>query len=160
MLLLYVLFGTFFLVLILSRFIKGEFKTRVAGRAGLSAMLVLTGIGHFLYPQGMTLMLPDFVPYKLALVYATGVIEFAAAIGLLVEKTQRITAWLLIIFFVLLLPCNIYAAIHHVDYQHATYEGYGTQYLWFRVPLQLFLIGWTFYFGVHADKPKNYSLNQ
>ena len=158
MLLLYVLFGTYLFTLVASRIIKGEFKSRIAGRAGLGAVLVLTGIGHFLYPEGLAMMMPDFIPYKLALVYITGVIELAAAVGLLIPKTQKVTAWLLIVFLVLILPCNIYAAMHHVDYQKATYDGSGTEYLWFRIPLQLFFIGWTYYFGIYVDRKKQMSL--
>jgi uncharacterized membrane protein len=39
------------------------------------------------------------------------VFEIAAAIGLLIPKLQIMTAWLLLLFFVLILPANIQAAI-------------------------------------------------
>jgi len=44
----------------------------------------------------------------------------------------------------MLLPANIYAALKHVDYQRGTFEGSGTNYLWFRVPLQVLFILWTY----------------
>lgn len=154
MLLLYVLFGTYLLTLFSSRIIKGEFKSRVAGRAGLSAMLLLTGVGHFLYPD-MAMMIPDFIPYRLEIIYLTGIIEFAAAIGLLIPKFQKTTAWLLIIFLVLILPCNIYAAMNHINFRTGALDGDGTDYLWFRIPMQIFLIGWTYYFGIYVDREKS-----
>lgn len=158
MLLLLILLSVFLFVLLLSRIVKGEFKSRVAGRMGLSAMLIFTGIGHFLFPLGMSMMLPSFMPFKLALVYATGVLEFAAALGILVPKLQKVTAWLLILFFILILPSNIYAALFHVDYQQADYGGKGLNYLWLRIPLQIFLIAWTYYFGIYADRKRHYAL--
>jgi uncharacterized membrane protein len=61
-------------------------------------------------------------------------------------ETRVTIAWLLILFFILLLPANIYAALKHVDCQKGTFEGSGVQYLWFRVPLQVLLIVWTYFF--------------
>ena len=78
------------------------------------------------------------------MVYFTGFIEIFAAIGLQIPSVRVLTAWLLILFFVLLLPANINAAIKHVDYQKGTFEGSGTNYLWFRVPLQILFIVWTY----------------
>ncbi|MEN6455397.1 MAG: hypothetical protein ABFD10_14165 [Prolixibacteraceae bacterium] len=110
----------------------------------MSAMLLFTAIGHFVFTTGMAMMLPDFVPYKTETVYLTGIIEIAAAIGLLIPRFRVITAWLLITFFLLVLPANIYAAVNRVNYQRAAIEGPGPAYLWFRVPLQLFFIIWTY----------------
>jgi uncharacterized membrane protein len=56
----------------------------------------------------------------------------------------------LIVFFVLLLPANINAAIKHIDYQKGTFEGQGLNYLWFRIPLQILFIVWTY---MSAIKP-------
>jgi uncharacterized membrane protein len=67
---------------------------------------------------------------------------------LLFDATARWTGIALIIFFLLILPANIYAAIKKVDYEKATYEGKGIGYLWFRVPLQIFFIAWVYYFAV------------
>jgi uncharacterized membrane protein len=92
----------------------------------------------------MSMMLPDFFPYKIELVYLTGVIEIVVAIGLLVPGVRVAAAWFLIGFFILLLPANIYAAVKHIDYEKATFAGNGLGYLWFRVPLQIFFIIWTY----------------
>lgn len=89
-------------------------------------------------------MLPGFIPYKTAIVYLTGVIEIAAAFGLLIPGLSVLTGWLLIAFFILILPANIYAAIKQVDFEQGTFEGKGLNYLWFRVPLQIFFIVWIF----------------
>jgi uncharacterized membrane protein len=119
-------------------------------------MLIFTAIAHFAFSPGMEMMLPSFIPYKPAVIYFTGVIEFAAAIGILIPGLRVVTAWLLIAFFILILPANIYAAIKNVDYQKAAYDGNGLNYLWFRLPLQLFFIVWTYLFAI-KEVSINYS---
>jgi uncharacterized membrane protein len=115
-----------------------------AGRIAMSAMLLFTAMGHFMFTKGMTMMLPDFLPFKTELVYLTGIIEIAAAFGLLVPKLHSLTGWLLIIFFVLILPSNIKTAIEHIDMYKGNYQGGGISYLWFRIPLQMLFIIWIY----------------
>ncbi len=153
MLLLIVLIVTFFLSLVTLKIIKKDWQFPLAGRIAMSVMLLLTGAGHFIFPEGMALMLPDFIPFRMAIIYVTGIIEMAASIGLLIPRLQKLTAWLLIIFLISIFPANIYAVIHHVNLQTATYDGSGFDYLWFRIPLQLLLVGWVYYFGVRTENP-------
>ena len=138
-----VLLVTFLLAAIMLRLWRRKYDFALAAQIAMAVMLVFTAMGHFAFTKGMALMLPEFVPYKTAIIYLTGVIEIVAAIGLLLPSTRRLTAWLLILYFILILPANVYAAIHHVDYQKATYTGPGPEYLWFRIPLQLLFIGWS-----------------
>jgi uncharacterized membrane protein len=63
---------------------------------------------------------------------------------LLIPKLSVVSGWILIVFFLLLLPANIYASIKHIDFQKATFDGNGLAYLWFRIPLQIFFIIWTY----------------
>src|SRR5690606_38325732 len=97
--------------------------------------------------------------FKEETVYLTGVVEIAAAAGLLVPRLRRLTAWLLIVFFILVLPANIYAALEHVDYQNATFDGQGPSYLWFRIPLQLFFIIWIYFSAIRQQRHLCYSLS-
>ncbi len=85
------------------------------------------------------------------MIYGTGILEILGALGLVLAEEQKITAWLLIIFFVLILPSNIFAAMQRLDYEKGTYDGPGPRYLWFRGPLQLFFIGWVWYFGIYLS---------
>ena len=96
------------------------------------------------FVDGMSMMLPEPVPFKTELIYLTGVIECMAAIGLLMPGLRVLTGWLLMVFFILILPANIYAAVYQVDYQQGTFEGNGVEYLWFRIPLQILFIAWTY----------------
>lgn len=144
---LFVLFGGFLLATLGLR-LAGKTDCLSAGRIGLAAMLLFTALGHVLFTEGMALMIPDFLPFRKEAVYLTGVLEVAAAVGLLLPRWYKTTGWLLIVFFVLLLPANISAALRHVNYETATFDGPGPAYLWYRVPEQLLFIGWTYFFAV------------
>jgi len=143
-----VLLGAFAIVLLTAKIFTHGWNFIFAGNAAMSIMLLFTAIGHFAYSRGMAMMIPGSIPFKTAIVYLTGLIEIAAAIGLLVLPVRHITSLLLISFFIVLLPANINAAIQRVDYQKGTNEGNGPKYLWFRIPLQLFFIAWVWYFGL------------
>ena len=122
----------------------------LAGSVAMAIMLLFTAMGHFIFTKGMVLMVPGFIPYKRAIVYMTGLIEIIAAIGLAIPATRTITGWLLIVFFLALLPANINAAMQHIDHEKANAEGKGRSYLWFRIPLQLFFIAWVYLFVIHS----------
>jgi uncharacterized membrane protein len=147
-----VLIGVFILSLGITRLTNGNFNYSLSGRIAMSAMLLLTASGHFLFPKGMTAMLPGFVPFKKEMVFITGIIEIAAATGLLISSLQDSTAWFLIIFFILILPANISAAVKRIDYQKGTTDGPGLNYLWFRIPLQLLFISWVYFFAIWLNK--------
>lgn len=139
-----VLILTFFTALVAIKLLKGIYAYALAARIAMAGMLFFTAVGHFVFTEGMALMLPAFIPHKQVIVLLSGVIEITAAIGLLVPGLRAITGWLLIIFFILILPANIYAAMHRVDFQTPSLEGPGPDYLWFRVPLQFFFIAWVY----------------
>lgn len=139
-----ILISVFALALLANKIINSNFELALSGRIAMSAMLLFTAIGHFAFTKGMSMMVPDFVPFKTEVVYLTGIIEIVAAIGLFIPSFRVLTAWLLIAFFVLMLPANIYAAVNHIDYQKGTFDGHGLTYLWFRIPLQALFIAWTY----------------
>ena len=143
-----VLLVSFVIALITTKLITDQFDIALSGRIAMASMLVFTAIAHFALTKGMIMMMPDFIPFKKAMVYFTGFVEIAAAVGLLIPDLQVFTGWLLILFFMLLLPANINAAIRHIDFEKGTFEGPGTNYLWFRVPLQILFILWTYFAAI------------
>jgi uncharacterized membrane protein len=141
LILLLVVFGIAALVI---RLTATQADMALAARIAMAAMLLFTAIGHFMFTKGMTMMLPASVPFKAGVIYLTGILEIAGAAGLLVPSVRTGAACALIVFFILLLPANIYAAILHIDYEKGTYAGKGLSYLWFRIPLQVFFIVWVY----------------
>ncbi len=139
-----VLISISLLSFLILKFITGSNNFLLSARIGMSVMLVFTALGHFIFTDGMALMVPDFLPFKKEWVYLTALLEIAAAIGLHIPQFRLLTGWLLLVFFVLMLPANIKAAMDHLDYQNASYTGMGMQYLWFRVPLQVLFVAWVY----------------
>ncbi|MDC6364524.1 MULTISPECIES: hypothetical protein [Flavobacteriaceae] len=70
--------------------------------------------------------------------------EITFAVGLLIPGYRHHKAWALIVFLLLILPANIYAAMHNINYQTGALDGNGLSYLWFRIPLQVFFIIWIY----------------
>lgn len=143
----YVLLIGFTIFIFTIKLINGNWDYTLSANIAMSLMLLFTAVGHFAFTKGMTMMLPDFVPMKSFMIYFTGVLEIMAAVGLLLPSLRLLTSALLILFFSLILPCNIYAAIKKIDYQKATFDGPGISYLWLRVPLQLIFIAWVYVFN-------------
>ena len=154
MMVLFLLLGAFFIILITIKLIKGHWQLTLSGCIAMCVMLLFTALGHFLFPKGMEMMIPPFFPFPLALVYITGVLEIAAGIGLLIPRYRKVSAIMLIIFFVMITPANIYAALHHIDLQTGTTNGKGPAYLWIRMPMQVIFIAWAWFFGIRNNKAK------
>jgi len=143
-----VLLVSFAVSLLTLYLISGQYEVALSGRIAMSIMLAFTSLAHFIFTKGMVMMMPKIMPFKKEMVYFTGIFEIVAAIGLHILQFRHLTGWALIVFFVVLLPANITAAIKHVDYQKGTLDGSGVNYLWFRVPLQVAFILWTYYFSI------------
>lgn len=139
-----VLLSSFLLSVFVIKFLKREYDFALSGRIAISLMLCFTATGHFAFTEGMSMMIPKFIPFKTSVVYATGILEILLAIGLLIPKFTAISGWVLILFLLLILPANIYASMNQIDYQKGTYDGNGLIYLWFRIPLQVLFIFWTY----------------
>lgn len=142
-----VLLGTFTISLLIIKLITKRFEISLAGRIAMSVMLVFTAISHFVFVKGMAMMI-SFLPWPTAIVYITGIIEIIGALALLIPKTRLLAGKLLILFFIFLLPANIYAACHNINLQSADYTGKGISYLWFRIPLQLLFMTWVYFSSI------------
>lgn len=140
-----VLLSIFALCLLTTKVFYGNYEFALSGRIAMSVMLLFTAAAHFAFNKGMAMMLPAFVPYKIQIVYLTGIIEIIGALGLFFPGIRILTGWLLIVFFILIVPANIYAAVHHIDYQKGNSDGNGLPYLWFRIPLQVLFILWVYF---------------
>lgn len=147
MAILIVLLATFaFAILIRLVFFNRQLiNYRLCGRIALAVMFLFAGISHFLLDDGMVQMLPEFVPFRYFIIYVTGILELFFAVGLLFPKYSRLTGILAIAFLICVFPSNVYAAVNSVNFGGNVN---GPIYLLFRVPLQVFLIGWTWIMAV------------
>lgn len=146
LMLLLIIVGTYAALTLLGAIVPSvHLSPSLRGRMSLAVFFVFTGASHFLMPQEMAQMLPASMPLRVEIIYLTGVLEVLGAIGLLVPGLERLASVALILFLIGVLPANVYAAINSVDFgAHAL----GAVYLLARVPFQLFVIGWAYYFGI------------
>jgi uncharacterized membrane protein len=115
------------------------------GRIALALVFAFTALGHFVKARSMAEMLPPWVPGRVPIVWATGVLEAAFAVGLLLPGRARLTGIAVMAFLVLVFPANVSAAARRVDFGG---HGRGPRYLLLRAPLQLLLIAWAYWFAV------------
>jgi uncharacterized membrane protein len=142
-----VLLGVFTVALFIFWLSNKKIESARAARTAMAALLLFTGVGHFLFSKGMAMMI-SFLPFAKEIIYLTGIIEVAAAVGILISRTRLLTGKLLLLFFILILPANIYAAYHNVNLKTAGFDGNGLSYLWFRIPQQLFFMIWVYFSSV------------
>ena len=105
--------------------------------------------GHLMHAQGVVELIPPFFPFRTFDRYASGVVEIAFAV-LLWTRYARVTAWVIIVYLVLVLPFNIYGwtiAANVPSYVNSP------TYLWIRVPMQAVFIAFA-WFGTLGDRPK------
>jgi len=145
------LLSVFLIGLLLRQLTKRrDIHMALIGRIAMAGMFLFTGVAHFVFTEGMTAMIPSWIPYKVAIVNVSGVFEIIGALGLLSNKYAKKVAIALIFFLVLALPLNIYSSINYIDPLTASPDGPGPVYLLFRIPLQLFFILWIY---LSAIKP-------
>lgn len=120
-------------------------------RIGLAALMVVSGVAHFVNPRPYVQHLPEAVPFREELVAITGVMELVLAAGLVGPPRLRGPTGIgLAAFLVLVFPANFYAAVSQV-----AIEGVPTGWIrWARLPLQVPLIAAALW-STAADESKD-----
>jgi uncharacterized membrane protein len=103
----------------------------------LALMFVMTGSAHFTsMKRDLECMVPPIFPRPMWIIYATGVLEFLGAAGLLVPKVRSLAGGCLMVLLVAMFPANVRAARERV-----ALRGKPATALWLRLPMQIFFIG-------------------
>ncbi len=119
-------------------------------RVSLAAMFMFTGASHFSsLKHDMAAMIPPPFTGALWVIYATGILEIAGGLGLLLTRWRKRAAWGLVALLVAVLPANIYAALSGV-----AIGGHPPFALWWRVPLQLLWIGLLWWSSIRASNAR------
>jgi uncharacterized membrane protein len=78
----------------------------------LAVMFVFTGIAHFnKMKHDLVKTVPSFFPQPLLLVYFTGILEFAGAVGLLLPRFRALAGTCLMALLMVLFSANVNAAL-------------------------------------------------
>jgi uncharacterized membrane protein len=115
---------------------------REAGLIAVVIMFMFTGATHFTgMKHDYAAMLPSHLSGNLGIIYLTGALQIAGALGLLVPRTRKLAGICLALLLVAMFPGNVYAAVNEVPFR-----GEPPTPLWLRTPIQFLLIGmvlWT-----------------
>ena len=80
----------------------------------MAAFYFAAGLFHIAAPQGFLPIVPEWVPYPLGVVLATGVCEIAGALALLTPQWRRAAGIMLALYAVCVFPANIKHAFESV----------------------------------------------
>jgi uncharacterized membrane protein len=105
--------------------------------ARLGGFFLFAGLMHFLKPRPYVAIVPDALPRKREIVFASGVAEMAGGAGVLVPATRRVAGWWLIATLLAIFPANVNMAVNSERFRKVP-----EPLLWIRLPLQALLIGW------------------
>ena len=97
---------------------------------------VSVGYKHFQDPEWFIQIVPPILPFKLTLVYISGIFEILLGILLMVPAFQSIAARGLIILLICVYPANIYLALTSGAAMNTSPE-----IAWGRLPLQFVFLG-------------------
>jgi uncharacterized membrane protein len=103
----------------------------------LGAFFLAAGSLHFLRPKPYVAIVPDALPRKLELVYASGVAELAGGAGVLAAPTRRAAGWWLIATLIAVFPANVNMAVNAHRFRSVP-----EPLLWARLPVQGLLVAW------------------
>jgi len=103
--------------------------------AGVFLWFAVGGACHFLFPSAFVSVVPPSIPYPLAMVYISGVLELLGAAGLIFPRTRRYAGWGLALLTIAVTPANVYM------WQHPElFPAVSEWLLLLRLPLQAALI--------------------
>jgi uncharacterized membrane protein len=111
----------------------------LAARWALAAFMLTAGVGHFVASDAFERIVPTWLPFRLAIVWGSGVIEVAFALLLVIFPEQRrAVGRSLAVFFVGLFPGNVYQAVAGIS----TVGLRTPAARWVRVAAEPLLIAW------------------
>jgi uncharacterized membrane protein len=100
---------------------------------------VFAGVMHFVIPRAYESIVPDRLPARRAIVYASGVAEIAGGLAVQHPRTRRLGSRWSIATLLAVFPANVHMALHPERY--ARVPG-GRRSLYLRLPVQLLFIAW------------------
>lgn len=106
----------------------------------LAFFFIYAGVSHFTKKHFFMKTMPPYIPNHEEMVIISGIAEIILGIGLLFSKTQALAAWGIILLLITVFPANIYMATS------GKFKKIPQWLLWLRLPLQLVLIAWAYYY--------------
>lgn len=104
------------------------------------------GVNHFIKPSTYVDLIPPYLPFPKILNYLAGFFEIALAILLISIKTRKYASWGIILMLIAFMPAHIFM-IQRASLDPLSLGKFTITPLiaWLRIPLQAFLIVWTYW---------------
>ena len=102
----------------------------------MGVFYISIGVSHFTSPIWYVQIVPPYLPYKLELVYISGLFEILFGGMLFFKKTRFLAGWGLILLLITVYPANIYLAQTNGAAMNTT-----PLIAWGRLPVQFIFIG-------------------
>ena len=102
----------------------------------MGVFYISIGVSHFTSPIWYVKIVPPYLPYKLELVYISGLFEILFGAMLLFKKTRFLAGWGLILLLIAVYPANIYLAQTNGAAMNTT-----PLIAWGRLPVQFIFVG-------------------
>lgn len=96
--------------------------------------MIYAGVQHFLKPDFFVPFVPKFLPFKLAVVYISGVFEIGFGMLLFFKKYAKMAALGIFVLLLLFLPIHIWDVISETPVIGSKTAA------WIRLPIQFLLI--------------------
>jgi uncharacterized membrane protein len=102
----------------------------------MGVFYISIGGSHFTNPIWYVQIVPPYLPYKLELVYISGLFEILFGGMLFFKKTRFLAGWGLILLLIAVYPANIYLAQTNGAAMNTT-----PLIAWGRLPVQFIFVG-------------------
>jgi uncharacterized membrane protein len=107
-------------------------------RRWFGPFFVFAGVMHFAIPRVYAAIVPDWLPTRRAIVYASGVAEIAGGLAVQHPRTRRLGSAWSIATLLAVFPANVHMALHPERFRVPG----GRRTLYLRLPLQALAIAW------------------
>ncbi|MDB5811220.1 MAG: conserved rane protein of unknown function [Betaproteobacteria bacterium] len=116
-------------------------RTKEILRWTYGILFALAGANHFVHTQFYASIMPPYLPWHTGLVYISGVCEIVLGLMLPFQRLAPFAAWGMIALIIAVTPANLHMALHADRYPDLSVAA-----LWLRLPLQLVLIAWAYWY--------------
>jgi uncharacterized membrane protein len=124
-------------------------KVKTIGLYAMTVFYVLAGIRHFTHTAFYLQIMPPYIPEPLNMVYLSGAFEILLGLLLLPVMTRRLAAWGLIALLIAVFPANLHMYMNNISPEGTTIPPWA---LYARLPLQLLLIYWAYFYAKRTEK--------
>lgn len=107
----------------------------------MAILYILAGLNHFRNPRLYIKIIPPYFPKPKVLNYISGMAEIILGIGLCIPRLSTVSAWGIIALLIVVFPANLFMFTNK-----KAGMGLPKTVLFFRLPLQIVLMIWAYYY--------------